>query len=571
MAKPARPNFIEAHNNAGNVLRAQGDANGAIASYMRALSLDARHAEALRNLGIVLLEQGRLEESAAALQRAVAVNPRDAAAHCGLGNTLTQQGHAAAAISCFRRCLELDGEFGAAALGLANAAIPVFAESVAAAQATLNDFSRALDELASWDRAHPGRLGQSIGGHQPFYLAYRDGDVSSLLARYGDLTSAAAAKHWQPPTEHRRTRSSRLCMVIVSAHARQHPVWDVILRGVVAHLDRQRFEIHLYHTAGLQDAETAWAKGRVDRFIQGPKPLTSWLAEIAADQPDIVFYPEVGMDPTSCALAALRLAPVQAASWGHPITTGMPTVDYYLSGALIEGPHAESHYRERLVRLPGTGVCTAYSELSAEPWSATQAPPNTVRFAICQQPMKFDPADDELLVRIARETGACEFWLPSPLNLPWMAARLQHRLGTVFRAAGLAPDVYLRVMPWLPRAQFLGFLDSMDVFLDCPGFSGYTTAWQAVHRGIPVVTLEGEYMRQRLAAGLLRQVGLVEGVVDSRQAYVATAVRFAEKCRRHNGRKHRRESMRAAAKADGNIASLRVFEQVMTDAVSSMR
>ena len=563
-----RPNFIEAHNNAGNVLRAQGDANGAIASYMRALSLDARHAEALRNLGIVLLEQGRLEESAAALQRAVAVRPQDAAAHCALGNTLTQQGRAAAAIDCYRRCLELDGEFSAAALGIANAAIPVFAESVEEARAALGNFDRAVDELASWDRVHPGRLGHSIGSHQPFYLAYRDGNASSLLTRYGEITSAAAAEYWRPPAVHRRTGRPRLRMVIVSGHVRQHPVWDIILRGLVAHLDRQRFEIHLFHTGGLQDAETAWAEGRVDRFLQGPRPLESWLAEIAADRPDILLYPEVGMDPTSCALAALRLAPVQAASWGHPITTGLPTVDYYLSGELIEGPQAESHYRERLVRLPGTGVCTEYCAPIAEPWDAAQAVPNTVRFAICQQPMKFDPADDALLVRIAQETGACEFWLPSPLNLPWMAARLRHRLATAFHEAGLNPDAHLRVMPWLPRGQFLGFLDAMDVFLDCPGFSGYTTAWQAVHRGVPVVTLEGQYLRQRLAAGLLRQVGLVEGVVDTRDSYAATAVRFAERCRTSKARRHRRDSMRAAAKADGNSKSIRILEQVLAQAVN---
>ena len=564
-----RPNFTEAHNNAGNVLRAQGNAQGAIASYMRALSLDARHAEALRNLGIVLLEQGRLEESAAALQRAVSIKPHDAASHCSLGNTFMQQGRRAAAIACFRHCLELNGGFGEAALGLATAAIPVFAESVEESQAAAGDFSRALDELVLWDRDHPGRVGRSIGSHQPFYLAYRDADVGSLLARYGDLTSAAAAEHWRPAAVPRRARSHRLRLAIVSGQVRQHPVWDVILRGIVAHLDRRRFEIHVYHTAGLQDAQTTWARERADRFVQGPKPLQCWLDEIASDQPDVLLYPEVGMDPASCALAALRLAPVQVASWGHPITTGLPTIDYYLSGALIEAPQAEAHYRERLVRLPGTGVCTDATALSSEPWDSPKAPANVVRFAICQQPMKFDPADDAVLVRIAQETGACEFWLPAPVNLPWMATQLRQRLAAVFSAAGLDPNAHLRVLPWLPRAQFLGFLDAMDVFLDCPAFSGYTTAWQAVHRGTPVVTLEGPFLRQRLAAGLLRQTGLVEGVVGSRESYVATAVGFAQRCRSPKDRKRRRESMRAAApKADGNLTALRALEQVLSEAAA---
>jgi protein O-GlcNAc transferase len=568
-----KPNFADAYNNAGNVLRAQGNVEAAIDSYKRALTQQTKHAEAVHNLGIVLLEIGKLEESAAALRRALALKPDYAAAHCNLGNTLTEQGNAAAAVASFRRALELDQDFGEAALGLATAAIPVFADTVAESLAAADNFSRALDELTAWDRAHPGSLGKAVGSHQPFYLGYRPAEVGALLARYGDVVSAAAtAAHGRPRPVGRTAPGARLRLVIVSGQVRQHPVWDVILRGIVAHLDRQRFEIHLYHTGALKDAETEWARNRVDRFVQGPKPLKGWLEELHRDQPDVIFYPELGMEPAACALAALRLAPVQVASWGHPVTTGLPNIDIYLSGELIEGPRAEHHYREKLVRLPGTGVCTESSGLHPLPWDAPIRPPDVVRFAICQQPIKFDPADDGLLVQIAKQTGACEFWLASPLKLQWAAARLQIRLAAVFRDAGLDPDAHLRVTPWLPCEQFLGFLDKMDVYLDCPGFSGYTTAWQAVHRGMPLVTLEGDFLRQRLAAGLLRQIGVTDGIASSREAYVETAVRFAQRCRAPKTRARCRESMcAAAAKADANLAAVRSIERALIAAVEAQR
>jgi protein O-GlcNAc transferase len=559
-----KPNFADAHNNAGNVLRAQGNVEAAIDSYKRALTHQAKHTEALHNLGIVLLEIGKLEEAAAALRRALALRPDYAAAHCNLGNTLIEQGNAAAAVACFSRALELDQDLAQAALGLTTAAIPVFVYTVAESLAAADTFSRALDELSAWDRAHPGTLGKAVGSHQPFYLGYRPAEVGALLARYGDVVSSAAAAHYRPRPVGRPAPGARLRLVIVSGQVRQHPVWDVILRGIVAHLDRQRFEIHLYHTGVLKDAETEWARNRVDRFVQGPKPLKGWLDELNHDQPDVLFYPELGMEPTACALAALRLAPVQVASWGHPVTTGFPNIDIYLSGELIEGPQAEHHYREKLVRLPGTGVCTESSGLRSLPWDAPTRPPDVVRFAVCQQPIKFDPADDGLFAQIAKEVGACEFWLASPLKLQWAAARLQNRLAAVFRDAGLDPTAHLRLVPWLPREQFLGFLDEMDVYLDCPGFSGYTTAWQAVHRGMPVVTLEGNFLRQRLAAGLLRQIGVTEGIVSSREAYVEAAVHFAQRCRRPKARARGRESMSAAAaKADGNLAAVRSIERTL--------
>jgi predicted O-linked N-acetylglucosamine transferase (SPINDLY family) len=191
---------------------------------------------------------------------------------------------------------------------------------------------------------------------------------------------------------------------------------------------------------------------------------------------------------------------------------------------------------------------------------------------VCQQPIKFDPADDRLLAQIAKEVGACEFWLASPLKLQWATARLQNRLAAVFREAGLDPNAHLRVVPWLPSGQFLGFLDEMDVFLDCPAFSGYTTAWQAVHRGTPMVTLEGNFLRQRLSAGLLRQIGISEGIVSSREAYVETAVHFARRCRRPKVQERWRESISAAAaKADGNLAAVRSIERTLIAAVEAQR
>jgi predicted O-linked N-acetylglucosamine transferase (SPINDLY family) len=133
----------------------------------------------------------------------------------------------------------------------------------------------------------------------------------------------------------------------------------------------------------------------------------------------------------------------------------------------------------------------------------------------------------------------------------------------------LNPDDYLKVTPWLPRQQFASFLDDMDIYLDCPNFSGYTTAWQAAHRGVPVVTLEGEFLRQRLAAGLLRQIGVTEGIADSQTSYVETALRFARQCRESKGRKRRREMAAAASdRADGNIAAVRAFERTLIEAAA---
>ena len=565
-----RPNYAEVHSNLGNVLMAQGRYAQAVASHGRALTHKQVYPEAHYNLGLVLLEQGYVDAAVASFRRALSQKPDYLEAHNNLGNALREQGHSTEAAACYQHALLLDADNGEARLGLATALIPVFTDTVADSIAAPGEFARSLDALSAWSSANPGKLGKAVGSSQPFYLAYRPADVTALLSRYGDLICTEAAAHWQPGTaaDSVPPPRERVRIVVVSGQVRQHAVWDVVLRGIVANLDRQRFDIVLYHTNSLTDEETIWARGRVDRFVQGPRSKRAWLDEVARDRPDVMFYPEVGMDPTTCALAALRLAPLQVAGWGHPVTTGLPSIDLFVSGDLLEGVAAERHYCEKLIRLPGTGVCTELTPVQSEPWSSPARPGNCVRFALCQQPIKFDPADDVLLTRIAKAVGPCEFWLAAPKKLQWATARLRGRLAAAFSAAGLDPDTHLRVMPWLSRQEFAGFLDDMDVFLDCPAFSGYTTAWQAVHRGIPIVTLEGEFLRQRLAAGLLRQIGTTDGIASSADQYVQIAALRAQQSRDAGQRALRRESIRrAATQADGNRAAVSAFEQAILAAL----
>lgn len=171
-----------------------------------------------------------------------------------------------------------------------------------------------------------------------------------------------------------------------------------------------------------------------------------------------------------------------------------------------------------------------------------------------------------LYPRIAKAVGKCQFWLGANWHHPWASDGVRNRLAAAFVAEGLDPELYLRAMPWLGREQFLGFLDEMDVYLDCPGFSGYTTAWQALHRGLPIVTVEGPFMRQRLAAGLLRRIGRTDGIAANAEEYVANAVRLAEECRDPRRRAETRAAIRAAAPtADGDIGAIRALERVLIE------
>ena len=116
--------------------------------------------------------------------------------------------------------------------------------------------------------------------------------------------------------------------------------------------------------AAERDAETLMAEKLCDRFVQGPLSLDAWRRTILQDAPDVLLYPETGMDKTTVQLAAQRLANVQCCSWGHPVTSGLPTMDYFLSSELMEPAGAAAHYSEQLIRLPNLSIYYQPAEVS---------------------------------------------------------------------------------------------------------------------------------------------------------------------------------------------------------------
>src|SRR5207247_8154977 len=103
---------------------------------------------------------------------------------------------------------------------------------------------------------------------------------------------------------------------------------------------------------GRHEDETARAiQEHADEYVVLPADLPLARRLIAEQRLDVLVYTDVGLDPVTSTLAHSRLAPVQCVTWGHPVTTGIPTLDYFLSSELLEGEGAEQHYTENLVRL----------------------------------------------------------------------------------------------------------------------------------------------------------------------------------------------------------------------------
>jgi len=232
------------------------------------------------------------------------------------------------------------------------------------------------------------------------------------------------------------------------------------------------------------------------------------------------------MGPISAKLAAQRLAPVQCNSWGHPDTSGFPTLDYFLSSDLMEPSQAQQHYCEKLIRLPNLSV---YCEPIEPPMLASERAAFGMRPSACvywcaQSLFKYLPQYDPVFPRIAQEAGDCQFVF---IEYPGVTDLFRLRLERAFGQCGLRAEDHCLILPRLEPGRFLAATGLSDVFLDSIGWSSCNTTLEALVYDVPIVTLRGDLMRGRHSAAMLDRMGMTITVCESIEEYVAFAVGLA--------------------------------------------
>jgi CRISPR-associated protein Csy1 len=248
--------------------------------------------------------------------------------------------------------------------------------------------------------------------------------------------------------------------------------------------------------------------------------------DIRADELDVLIYPELGMDVTSFALAALRLAPRQYAAWGHPVTTGHSTIDGFFTCAAMEPEGCEAHYTERLIKLPGIG--TRYFRPTV-PKDATRSQlglPDDRKLLLCPQSLfKIHPDNDDLFARVLAESPKAQLILFAGRH-PAVTDQYMRRLMRACDQYGVRIRERTRVLPPLPHEDFLRVNLVCDAMLDTLHWSGGNTSLDALACGLPIVTLPGAYMRGRQSAGMLSLLGIPELIARDEGDYARIAARL---------------------------------------------
>lgn len=307
----------------------------------------------------------------------------------------------------------------------------------------------------------------------------------------------------------RPPQRAKIRVGVVSGYFRHHSVWKIPIRGWLLGLDQSVFEIVCYHTGAECDGQTEAARGLADCFVQGPSSLESWVSLIEADACDVLLYPEIGMDPMCAQIAALRLARVQCNGLGHPVTSGLSTIDLALSSELMETPDADAHYTERLVRLPGLGVF--YDHLALPPAAVRRAEmglaDDAFAFWCGQSLFKYQPRFDETFAEVAAAAPRCRFVFIGFQAGDAVTEVFAARLSRTFAARGLAAPDFCLFLPRQSAAGFVAAAGRCDAILDSIGWSGFNSTIESLAHDLPIVTMEGPFYARAPQRRCLAQDG----------------------------------------------------------------
>ncbi len=379
---------------------------------------------------------------------------------------------------------------------------------------------------------------QKKGTHQVtrmltnFEIHYQSENDMEVQQPYGALIHKAMAKGFptlMKPLPRRYPGSDRRIRVgfaswgcfFTHSNYKTHGRW-------ITELDSERFEVFAYALAPFNDQATRSMAAAIEHFRPHAENVAMVRDQIVKDELDILVYPGIGMEPVVHQLAPLRLAPVQCTSWGHPVTTGLPNIDYYLSSDLMEPENAQTNYSETLIRLPNLGISQIAPGLPKQ-YRAPEILKDRKRPAtiyLCSQNiLKMMPKHDFLFARILQSVSDSEIWfIQSPRED--ITKTFQKRLAKVCQSYGVDFSQRCLILPRLGKAEFCYVNEHADVMLDTSFWSGCNTTFETLVHGTPVITLPGNTMRGQHTAAILKMHGLTELICSSEKEYVSLAARL---------------------------------------------
>ena len=495
------PRYARAWNNLGNALRDAGRLEEARSAFARATQADPRYALAWANLGVALRDlgttmprppvrscarlhstrstrlaltalaglaraEGNLDEAVALYQRALALEPRDATTWLllrGDARGARRSRRGASRLTTKRR--RRDRRLLRAVFGR-HLTLPMVP-----AERAGRDGARARHSIAGSPQSKREVPARAAASRREY--GRRRAALDQLPARLpGRGRPRAAGAFCRRRLRARSTlsirRCARRCPDVTGrsagcASASSRRSFATARSAAISSTGSPIFPRDAFEVLRLRLAAGPRSRGRAARGARGPLPALSALRgrrrlrpQIRDDAPDVLVYPELGMDATTFAIAALRLAPLQCAAWGHPVTTGHPTIDVFFTSER----HGARGRGRALHRAAGAAaghrhaLCTAGAAAERIDRDALGLPRDVPLFLCPQSLFKIAPDNDALFARVLAAIPDARLVVFEGRH-PQLTAKYRARVEAACAAAGVVRPIASIVRPQCAHDDYL--------------------------------------------------------------------------------------------------------------------
>lgn len=395
----------------------------------------------------------------------------------------------------------------------------------------------------------------------PYAIAYHNKINTTILAKYSKLIRKIAPwinyysprlaeeilKQRTPSNANnifkRLNRKRRVCFITDSFATDSSVLRDRI--GVIGKLDATRFDVYIAGFIAPEQYKGILADVFIRKYksvyIHLANDLTNARKQLEALELDIIIYPDLGMKLLPTLLAYSRIAKQQITTWGHSETSGIDTIDYYISSSIFEDSlNAQSHYTEKLILFKslGTYYFSPHKIFIQNNPSLQQSYimktreqlglPASMHLYCCLQTFYKMSCEFEIALAKILQLDRDAIILLSN-GYPYCKSHLA-RLRNVIGVDNIARIMWL---PGLEKPDFLNVVSVCDVCLDPFPFGGCNTTFEAFDYNVPVVTKPSEFLHGRFTLGLYRQMNMAdcECIATSAEEYAQFATRIAMNAR----------------------------------------
>jgi protein O-GlcNAc transferase len=495
----------------GNMQHEIGQVDLAESSFRKALSKSPEHIESLNNLGHLLQDRGRFDEAKAIYDKALEISPGHEGITFNRIELLSEMGCVAEALEASRQLLSKSPEFANALTQRGH----ILLDS--------GDIASAMDAFKAAVDADPNSM--TCRSSYLFNACYAPSGNAQEMVRcameFGNACQNLVQAINQPWTGAMET--SILRVGFVSADLRNHPV-GYFLESVLSQLKSNRIELVALPTNPYQDELTS----RIRPFF------SQWHAiGHMSDQDAAAYVRRLGLHividlsghtvGNRLPLFTYRLAPLQISWLGYFATTGVKEIDY-----LIADPHClpkqiESHFTEKIWRLPHTRLCFTAPSAKVKVGPLPALANGHITFGSTSNLLKLNDRVIALWSQILQQVPGSKLLLQAKqLGAEKVRAQLVER----FAANGISSERLVIVGP-AKREQYFHTYDQIDFCLDPFPYPGGTTTAESLWMGVPVLTMDGETLLSKQGVSIHRNVGLDNWVALDERDYIAKAVAHA--------------------------------------------